>query len=150
VGRTTRERIAEADPEALTIYALEDAAARTSGLRRYTTFAELVEHVERIVCSDWWDTTFPAAPIEVTVQRRSRTATFSAAGRDDVNESGTLWVVDSHGWNAETVLHELAHIAAPSGSMHGPSWRAALLELWRREAGFHAWVELRTAFATLN
>jgi hypothetical protein len=60
-----------------------------------------------------------------------------------------VWIVDRTGWNLATVLHELAHLAAPRGAGHGPAFRSALLALWRREAGVVAaadlLAELRTA-----
>lgn len=71
------------DEETKAVYAAEDAAAQAWSPRRYRTFAELTAEVERIVTSDWWAETFAGAPIEVYLERRSGTATFSAACRRD-------------------------------------------------------------------
>lgn len=125
------------------VYDAEDAAAAAFPPRRYRTFAELGSHVEAIVCSDWWADTFPGAPIEVHVERRSRTATFSAACRSD--GAGILWFVDGEHWTAAVVCHELAHVA--SGSGHDAAFRTALLQLWRRELGFLAATALEAALA---
>ena len=102
------------------------------------SFADLRAHVDAIVSSDWWADTFPSAPIEMHVERRSRTATFSAACRAD--GAGIVWIVDGEHWNAGVVCHELAHVA--SGSGHDAGFRTALLALWRRECGFPAATEL--------
>ena len=125
------------DPTAA-VYAAEDAAAAAFPPRRYRSFAELRSHIAAIVCSDWWSDTFPGAPIEVHVERRSRTATFSAACRRD--GAGIVWFVDGQHWNATAVCHELAHVASDSG--HDALFREALVALWRRECGFLAATEL--------
>ena len=126
------------DDQAAAVYASEDAAAAAFPPRRYRTFAELRSHVDAIVCSDWWADTFPSAPIEVHVERRSRTATFSAACRRD--GAGILWFVDGEHWTAAAVCHELAHVASDSG--HDARFRVALVALWQRECGFLAATEL--------
>lgn len=120
------------DEETKAVYAAEDAAAQAWSPRRYRTFAELTAEVERIVTSDWWAETFAGAPIEVYLERRSGTATFSAACRRD--GTGVLWFVDGHHWSADVVCHELAHLATDSG--HDAAFRAALVKLWRMEAVF--------------
>ena len=79
-----------------------------------------------------------APPVEVHVERRSRTATFSAACRRD--GAGIVWFVDGQHWNATAVCHELAHVASDSG--HDALFREALVALWRRECGFLAATEL--------
>lgn len=120
------------------VYDAEDAAAEAFPPRRYRTFVELRAHVDAIVCSDWWADTFPGAPIEIHVERRSHTATFSAACRSE--GAGILWFVDGEHWTSSVVCHELAHVA--SGSGHDARFRQALLALWRRECGFLAATEL--------
>jgi putative metallohydrolase (TIGR04338 family) len=127
-----------------------DAAEALAGasLRRYRRFDEIVAHVESIVTDEWWSDTFPDAPIDVDVQRRSRDATFSAAV--DVGPGAAIiLIVDGRAWGLDTVLHELAHVAAGTSADHGPDFEGALLELWRRHAGLEAWAvldrELRAA-----
>lgn len=137
MARTTAERIAEADPIAPIVYAAEGRAAAAACVRRYTTFAEVQAHVDAIVCSEWWDETFPDAPVDVEVVRRSRNATFSAACRLDA-DAAVVAIIDGRHWSADVVLHELAHLAAGLGADHGHRFRAALAELWRREAGIVA------------
>ena len=105
---TRSTETAGGDARAGAVYAAEDAASAAFPTRRYRTFAELRTHVEAIVCSDWWADTFPGAPIEVHVERRSRTATFSAACRRD--GAGILWFVDGEHWTATAVCHELGHV----------------------------------------
>lgn len=134
------------DEETKAVYAAEGAAAQAWSPRRYRTFAELTAEVERIVTSDWWAETFAGAPIEVYLERRSGTATFSAACRRD--GTGVLWFVDGHHWSADVVCHELAHLATDSG--HDAAFRAALVKLWRMECGFYATSELRSQLALLD
>ena len=119
------------DEETKAVYAAEDAAAQAWSPRRYRTFAELTAEVERIVTSDWWAETFAGAPIEVYLERRSGTATFSAACRRD--GTGVLWFVDGHHWSADVVCHELAHLATDSG--HDAAFRAAYARQVRRVLG---------------
>lgn len=125
-------------------YAAEDAAA--VGCRRYRTFEELSAHVDEIVCSEWWDLTFPDAPIEVHVERRSRSATFSAARCEPTH--GVLWFIDGDHWNVAVVCHELAHLAGFGA--HDADFRRALLTFWRRELGFHSAAALQAEFAARN
>ena len=144
--RTTAERIASCDRDAMALYAAEDAAAATAGVRRYDTFRSMVDHVDEIVTSSWWDETFPGAPVEVHVERRSSTATFSAAV--DLADAAVVAIVDSHHWSAHVVLHELAHVAVGPAHDHGPVFRGALYRLWRRHAGLPAATELAHALAS--
>jgi putative metallohydrolase (TIGR04338 family) len=113
-------------------------------LRRFRRFADIEAYVEQVVLSAWWSESFPSAPLEVEVLRRSRSATFSAAATTG-DEVGLLALVDGHGWGLETVLHELAHLVAGAPAGHGRAFREALLALWRREAGIEAWVALAKA-----
>jgi len=127
-----------ADGDARSVYAAEAAAIRDLPLRRFGRFSELEAYVESVVVGDWWDETFPAAPVELELQRRSRNATWSAACTT-ADEVGIMAIVDGHGWGLETVLHELAHLAAGHEAAHGPAFRRALGLLWRHEAGVEAW-----------
>lgn len=136
----TRARV---NPECVAVYAAEDAAATAAGVRRYTRFAELEAHIHTIVASDWWDERFAGAPHEVHVTRRSRNATYSAALTDDnAPDAAVIAIVDGRHWSAHVALHELAHVAAGNDAAHGPAFRAALIALWRHEAGLHAAIEL--------
>lgn len=143
-GRTTLVADLE-DPDREAVYAAEERAAEDAKLRRYRRFADLVAHVDAIVCSAWWDETFPGAPVEVVVERRSRNATFSAAAPLG-DGAALIAVVDGRHWSADVVLHELAHVAAGHAAGHGHAFRAALAELWRHEAGFVAYTCLCAAF----
>lgn len=133
----------------------EERAMRAFPLRRFTKFAHIERYVEDLVSRPWWSSRFPDAPLEITLMRRSGTATYSAAGRPvtrhsvdgtAVDDPGFVWLVDGRGWGLETVLHELAHLAAGPAVGHGPCFRATLAELWRHEAGIEAWVALRDGF----
>ena len=130
-------------PRPAGIYEAEDTAARKAGLRRFRTFSELEEVLQRVVQGDWWAAQFPNAPLEVEVSRRSRNATFSAAATDSQGV-GLIAIVDGSGWGMETILHELAHLAAGPDAGHGSRFAEALLALWRHEAGIEAWACLRT------
>lgn len=132
------------DPRAEALYAAERRAAASVPLRRFRRFADIEAYVEQVVLSSWWSDAFPSAPLEVEVLRRSRSATFSAAATTG-DEVGLVALVDGHGWGLETVLHELAHLAAGGHAGHGPRFAGALEQLWRHEAGVEAWAALRAA-----
>jgi putative metallohydrolase (TIGR04338 family) len=125
-----------ADPAA-EVYAAEARSLERLGeLRRFGRFSDLVTHVQRLTASDWWDDTFPGAPGLVELHRRSHRATASFATTDA--GVGVIVLVDGHGWSLDTVLHELAHIAAGPAHGHTERFRVALVELWRHEAGIEA------------
>lgn len=134
------------DPHRDGVYAAEEEAAPGGG-RRFTRFAHVEAIIDEIVTSGWWDDTFPHAPIEVVVMRRSRGATFSAATVDREADAAAVWIRDGS-WDMVTILHELAHVAVsggdPSGP-HGQEFVTALCELWRRFMGFHAYGALGSA-----
>lgn len=144
------------DPAEL-VEAAEEYAIGAFPLRRFRRFTHIENYLETVVTGPWWSLRFPDAPLEVHLQRRSRGATFSAAacsgkgqrvdGRE-VDRPGLIWLVDGHGWGLETVLHELAHLAAGPGAGHGQEFRDALGELWRHEAGIEAWAALQHGFST--
>jgi len=132
--------------DAAAIYAAEDHAAATVPLRRFGRFADIEAHVVRLTTSSWWDDRFPGAPVEVEVHRRSHSATVSCSTIDP-DRVGLIALVDGRGWGLETVLHELAHVAAGIGAGHGDRFRRALLDLWRHDAGVQAWAALESALA---
>lgn len=134
------------DPFRDVVYAAENEAAPDGG-RRFRRFSQIESMIDTVVTSSWWDDTFPHAPIEVVVMRRSRGATFSAATVDRRADAAAVWIRDGS-WDMVTVLHELAHVAAsaddPTGP-HGEGFAMALCELWRRYMGFHAYGSLQSA-----
>lgn len=123
------------------VYAAEQAVVDAAPLRRFSRFRHITAYVQSVTVSPWWSERFPDAPLEVEVLRRSSGATFSAAFCTD-DEVGVVALVNGAGWGLETVLHELAHLAAGRRAGHGSTYRTALLALWRHEAGFRAWVAL--------
>lgn len=144
------------DPFRLAVYEAEDTALPDGG-RRFVRFAELTEWVRSAIADPWWEATFPGAPVEVDVMRRSRGSTFSAAHVDRRADAAVIWVREGS-WNAVTVVHELAHVATPRTSAlrtatartaepHGAEYVGALLGLWRRHLGLHAYGALRSALA---
>jgi putative metallohydrolase (TIGR04338 family) len=125
-----------ADPAAEVYAAEARSLGRLGGLRRFERFSDLVAHVQRLTASDWWDDTFPGAPALVELQRRSHRATASLATTHA--GVGVIALVDGHGWSLDTLLHELAHVAAGPAHGHSGRFRVALVELWRHEAGVEA------------
>lgn len=130
------------DPEAERVAAAELAALPDGG-RRFRRWADLEAWVRSVLAESWWEQTFPAAPVDVDVLRRSRSATFSAAHVDVDSSAAAIWI-RSGSWDAVTVVHELAHVAARSGrgrdaDPHGPEFVDALERLWRRHLGVQAW-----------
>lgn len=137
----------QADPHRDAVYDAEHAALPDGG-RRFRRFAELESFVEAVLVSPAWDSTFPDAPIEVSILRRSRGATFSAAHVVPDGDEAAIWIRDGS-WDVATVVHELAHVAAggrsdPTGP-HGAEFATALLQLWRQLIGAHAYGALRSA-----
>lgn len=135
------------DPHRDTVYACE-AAALPDGGRRFRRFVELESYVVTVMTGTWWEQAFPEAPIEVDVMRRSRGATFSAAHVSEDGDAAAVWIRDGS-WDAVTVVHELAHVAAgrpgPTGP-HGTEFATTLLTLWRELLGLHAYGALRSEF----
>lgn len=123
------------------LYGAEEAAAHMAGVRRFTRFKHLESFIQGVVLSDWWSEEFPEAPLEVEVSRRSRNATWSAAATHA--GIGLVAIVDGAGWGMETVLHELAHLAAGQRAAHGAAFVSALEVLWRTQAGVEAWACLK-------
>ncbi|HKY15902.1 MAG TPA: hypothetical protein VJM33_13340 [Microthrixaceae bacterium] len=138
------------DPQRERLYRAEDEALGSFG-PRFARWREVVGWVDAVTSDPRWIDAFPDAPIEVHVERRSRSARSSVA---DV-ASATIHIRDGS-WDAPTVLHELAHLAtgepptedpplAGSGA-HGPQFAGIELELVRRFLGFHAYGALRNEF----
>lgn len=137
----------KADPHRDAVYRAEHQALPDGG-RRFARFAELEAWVEQVVLGPRWEALFPEAPLEVAVLRRSRSATFSAAHVTPEGDAAAIWIRDGS-WDAATVVHELAHVAAgtapdPTGP-HGRRFATALLRLWRELLGVHAYGALRSA-----
>lgn len=133
------------DPHRDALYAAE-AAALAEGGRRFRRFSEVESFVLEVMADPWWEERFPDAPVEVEVLRRSRGATFSAAHVSPDGWDAAIWIRDGS-WDAVTVVHELAHVASGGRRRHGPAaepshgprFTGALLDLWRRLLGLHAY-----------
>jgi putative metallohydrolase (TIGR04338 family) len=97
--------------------------------------------VDRVITAPEWVEAEPARPLEVTVERRSRSARYAAAHYG----SATIWIPDGQ-WTCATVLHELAHLVAPGEEPHGYRYAAAELDLIRWVLGVEAFAALRAAF----
>lgn len=147
------------DPQRELLYRCEHLALPDGG-RRFSRFSELEQYVQSVVLGPWWEHTFPEAPIEVTVLRRSRGATFSAAHVTPDRDEAVVWI-RSGSWDAVTVVHELAHVAVAgavgpgaagrdvgSTAPHGAEFAGALLICWRELLGVAAYGALRSAFDT--
>jgi putative metallohydrolase (TIGR04338 family) len=136
----------------LAVYAAEEEALPDGG-RRFRRFSELEAFVQVAMAESWWEEQFPEAPVSAELHRRSRSATFSAAHVTDDGWDAVIWIRDGS-WDAVTVVHELAHVAAGSYRSpdrwsaepgHGPRFVDALCRLWRRHLGVHAYGALRLA-----
>ena len=129
------------DPHQFGVYAAE-AQALPDGGRRFRRFAQVQDYVLAVTTEPWWEQRFPNAPVQVDVERRSRSATFSAAHVTADGWDGVIWVRDGS-WDAVTVVHELAHVGvgrpAERSPAHGPGFVDALVDLWRRHLGMHAY-----------
>ena len=137
---------ATADPHRQALYDAEYDASPEGG-RRFTRFAHLERYVQDVVLGAWWERTFPDAPIEVDVLRRSRSATFSAAHVPADRDAAVVWIRDGS-WDQVTVVHELAHVATgpvDRTGPHGARFATTLLICWRELLGVHAYGALRSA-----
>lgn len=133
------------DPHRESVYDAEHDASPDGG-RRFTRFVHLEQYVQSVVLSPWWERTFPDAPLEVDVLRRSRSATFSAAHVEPGGGAAVVWIRDGS-WEQVTVVHELAHVAADPGDPTGPHGRrfaTTLLVCWRELLGVQAYGALRS------
>jgi putative metallohydrolase (TIGR04338 family) len=129
------------DPRRDAVYSAEHAALDGTGprLRRWT---EVVAYVDSVTTDARWIDVFPDAPVEVVVERRSRSARYSAA--DPLH--GVIHIRDGS-WDAATVLHELSHLAVGGDEHeepHGARFVGAMLELVRAFLGFDAYGSLRS------
>ncbi len=128
------------DPQAQRVDAAEESVIDDVG-RRFTRWSQVERFVDGVLGDDLFHEQFENAPLEITLERRSRSATASLA---DAGRA-VIWIRDGS-WDALTVLHELAHIARPSAEPHGPVFVATELELVRLFCGFDAYIALRAAF----
>jgi putative metallohydrolase (TIGR04338 family) len=128
------------DPQAAAVYRAEDAALDGVGPRLHR-WADVEAFVEAVVSSPEWVEHPAVPPVEVVVERRSRSARYAAAS----HAHAAIWIPDGH-WTAPVVLHELAHLLCPSREDHGPAWCGALLWLVRRVLGVEAYGALRSGF----
>ena len=144
--RATARDQAPADPHRQALYDAEHDASPEGG-RRFTRFAHLEQYVQDVVLGAWWERTFPDAPIEVDVLRRSRSATFSAAHVPADGDAAAVWIRDGS-WDQVTVVHELAHVATGAVDRtgpHGMRFATTLLICWRELLGVQAYGALRSA-----
>jgi putative metallohydrolase (TIGR04338 family) len=128
------------DPRREAVYAAEHAALDGMGpqLRRWP---DVVAFVDSVTTDARWSDVFPDAPLEVAVERRSRSARYSAADA----EHGAIHIRDGS-WDAPTVLHELAHLAVgvdDHEEPHGARFVGTMLELVRAFLGFEAYGSYR-------
>jgi len=140
------------DPDAAVVYAAEEEALPDGG-RRFRRFADLVAFVDHALSEPFWAEQFPDAPVGAEVVRRSHSATASGAHVTGDGWDAVIWIRDGS-WDAVTVVHELAHVATGSfrdpgrwstDPGHGERFVSALLVLWRRHLGAHAYGALRSA-----
>ena len=106
------------DPQVTAVYAAEDDAVGRRG-PRWRRWADLEAYVESVLTSSDWSEHPSQPPIEVAVERRSRTATFAAAS----HEQAAIWIPAGH-WTAPVVFHELAHLSPPPPSPTGRRYAA--------------------------
>lgn len=129
----------EVDPQARRVYAAEDAVIDEVG-PRWRRWRDVEGYLDSILADHWLHEAFENAPLEITLERRSHSATASLADA----ERCVIWILDGS-WNALTLLHELAHVVAPPDSGHGTAFVAAELELVRRFCGFEPYIALRAS-----
>lgn len=122
------------------MYSAEDAVESSIGpsLRRWKAveaFAQSILDDERT------RDTFGVLPSEITLLRRSRSATASLA----VPATTTIAIRDGS-WSPLVVIHELAHLIAFDDGDHGPQFAGIELWLVRRHCGFESYLALADQF----
>jgi len=137
--RVTVDPTDPTDPDRGAVYAAEDAVIDVVGprLRRWR---DVETYLDSVLAHPGYSELFPDAPIEVVLDRRSRSARASLA----LPDHATILIRDGS-WNALTVLHELAHLVAPGSPAHGRPFVTAELALVRRFCGIEAFAALRAA-----
>lgn len=128
------------DPQRSAVYAAEDLVVPDVG-RRLRRWTEVEAYLESVLADPAYLELFPDAPLDIVLDRRSRSARASVA----VPEHLTILIRDGS-WNVLTLLHELAHLVSPAADAHGPDFVATELALVRRFCGFDAFVALRASF----
>lgn len=128
------------DPQRDRLYAAEDAVEAEVGpaLRRWR---DVEAFLERVLSSDAYLDRFPDAPLDVTLERRSRGARASLA----LPHHDTILIRDGS-WSALVVLHELAHLVSPNDLTHGAQFAGTVLQLVRDHCGIDAAVVLAGSF----
>lgn len=109
--------------------------------RRLRRWREVETFVESVLGDPAYLDLFPDAPLDVVLDRRSRSATASVA----LPQRNTILIRDGS-WNVVTILHELAHLVAPGDPSHGSTFAATELALVRRFCGFDDYAALRSSF----
>ena len=107
------ERIDTNDPQRHLVYAAEDSVLDDIG-RRLRRWTDVEAFVEAILADPAYLDLFPDAPLDVVLDRRSRSARASVA----LPDRATILIRDGS-WNALTVLHELSHLVSPDREPHG-------------------------------
>lgn len=122
----------------LAVYAAEGSALRGLG-RRFGNVHAIQAYLDDLTSSDWWVDRWPDTP-SIRV-RRMRSEKWGGVARAKSAE-----IIISYGSaNEATVLHEVAHVVCGEDG-HGPVFCFTLLDLVRREMGFHAYGSLASAF----
>jgi len=134
------ERIDTNDPQRHLVYAAEDSVLDDIG-RRLRRWTDVEAFVEAILADPAYLDLFPDAPLDVVLDRRSRSARASVA----LPDRATILIRDGS-WNALTVLHELSHLVSPDREPHGADFVATELALVRRFCGFDAFATLASTF----
>lgn len=126
-----------ADRERRRTYAAEDRAFTGTLAEEPLTFAEVVEVVQAVTASAWWQTTGGGA-VRVERGRPGMVHSRHLVGTDRI-------VITEVQQTPATVAHELAH--RWSADVHGPRFRGALVALVMLICGAEAAGALAAEFA---
>lgn len=132
------------------VYAAEREALDGRGTR-WRRLRDAQAYVDAVVGSPWFGERWPHF-VHCAVERRGSGSVYSTNDPLDVMGpegrplEGVVLLAD-RSLRQEVVLHELAHLLAPPGCGHGAPFIEVHLELVRREMGFFAWADYRSALA---
>jgi len=104
-------------------YEAEAAAFGGTDLDEWRPWSEVLAIADGVLAGPWWSVT-GAGPVLV---KPASTATVSSTARKVA--AGAEVRLARPQWTPATVVHELAHVLAGIDDGHGPSFRAAAIDL---------------------
>lgn len=113
------------DVDRSAVYAAELAAFDGTDLETPIAFDVLVNRVESVLQGEWW----PGPPITVRAARRDAASSSTRCWGEDGSRSRSEVRFAVGQLTVATAAHELAHALAGVDAGHGPTFRAAYVDV---------------------